>query len=60
MVQSMCIITFLIWESSQTSDYSKRNNVTRKAIEENIDTIYVKPTDNRTVFELANKVKYSK
>ncbi|MDK9852226.1 hypothetical protein [Staphylococcus equorum] len=48
------------WESSQTSDYSKMDNVTRKAIEENIDTIYVKPTDNRTVSELASKVKYSK
>ncbi|MGW7777951.1 hypothetical protein ACWEX6_09830 [Staphylococcus xylosus] len=48
------------WDSSQTSDYSKMDNVTRKAIEENIDTIYVKPTDNRTVSELASKVKHSK
>lgn len=48
------------WESSQMSDYSKMDNLTKKAIEENIETIYVKPTDNRTVSELASKVEYSK
>ena len=48
------------WESSQTSDYSKMDEVTRKAIEENIETLYVKPTDNKTVSELAGKVEYSK
>lgn len=48
------------WESSQTSDYSKMDEVTRKAIEENIETLYVKPTDNKTVSELASKVNYNK
>ena len=32
------------WESSQTSDYSQMDKVTRKAIEDNIETIYIKPT----------------
>lgn len=48
------------WESTQTSDYSKMDEVTRKAIEENIETLYVKPTDNKTVSELAGKVKYNR
>lgn len=48
------------WESSQTSDYSQMDKVTRKAIEDNIETIYIKPHDNKTVANLASKVKYSK
>ncbi|WP_261701675.1 hypothetical protein [Staphylococcus equorum] len=48
------------WESSQTSDYSQMDEVTRKAIEDNIETIYIKPHDNKTVANLANKVKYNK
>lgn len=47
------------WESSQTSDYSKMDKVTRKAIEDNIETIYIKPHDNKQVAKLANKIKYS-
>lgn len=48
------------WESSQTSDYSQMDKVTRKAIEDNIETIYIKPHDNKTVANLASKLKYSK
>lgn len=48
------------WESSQTSDYSKMDKVTRKAIEDNIETIYIKPHDNKTVAKLASKIRYSK
>ena len=48
------------WESSQTSDYSQMDKVTRKAIEDNIETIYIKPHDNKAVAELASKVRYSK
>lgn len=47
------------WESSQTSDYSQMDKVTRKAIEDNIETIYIKPHDNKQVAKLANKIKYS-
>lgn len=48
------------WESSQTSDYSQMDKVTRKAIEDNIETIYIKPHDNKTVAKLASKIRYSK
>lgn len=48
------------WESSQTSDYSQMDKVTRKAIENNIETIYIKPHDNKTVAKLASKIRYSK
>ncbi|PTK01597.1 hypothetical protein BUZ73_11600 [Staphylococcus saprophyticus] len=48
------------WESSQTSDYSQRDKITRKAIEDNIETIYIKPHDNKAVAKLANKIRHSK
>ncbi|OEK58849.1 hypothetical protein [Staphylococcus equorum] len=48
------------WESSQTSDYSQMDKITRKAIENNIETIYIKPHDNKAVAKLASKIKYSK
>lgn len=48
------------WESSQTSDYSQMDKVTRKAIEDNIETIYIKPHDNKVVAKLASKIRYSK
>lgn len=48
------------WESAQTSDYSQMDKVTRKAIEDNIETIYIKPHDNKAVAKLASKIRYSK
>ncbi|NWN86799.1 MAG: hypothetical protein HLX47_13095 [Staphylococcus sp.] len=48
------------WESPQNSDYSQMDKVTRKAIEDNVETIYIKPHDNKTVAKLASKVKYNK
>ncbi|OEK65744.1 hypothetical protein AST01_12105 [Staphylococcus equorum] len=48
------------WENPQNSDYSQMNKITRKAIEDNVETIYIKPHDNKTVAKLANKVKYNK
>ncbi|MHD0447178.1 hypothetical protein ACY2C7_12310 [Staphylococcus cohnii] len=48
------------WESPQNSDYSQMDKITRKAIEDNVETIYIKPHDNKTVAKLANKVKYNK
>jgi hypothetical protein len=47
------------WESPQNSDYSQMDKVTRKAIEDNVETIYIKPHDNKTVAKLASKVKYN-
>ncbi|KAB2308878.1 hypothetical protein F9B75_13460, partial [Staphylococcus epidermidis] len=41
------------WENSQNSDYSQMNKITKKAIEENIETVYIKPYDNKTVAKLA-------
>lgn len=48
------------WESPQNSDYSQMDKITRKAIEDNVETTYIKPHDNKTVAKLANKVKYNK
>ena len=48
------------WESPQNSDYSQMDKITRKAIEDNVETIYIKPHDNKTVAKLASKVKYNK
>ncbi|MES3714467.1 hypothetical protein ABC762_13360 [Staphylococcus ureilyticus] len=48
------------WESPQNSDYSQMDKITRKAIEDNVETIYIKPHDNKKVAKLANKVKYNK
>lgn len=48
------------WESPQNSDYSQMDKITKKAIENNVETIYIKPYDNKTVAKLANKVKYNK
>jgi len=48
------------WENPQNSDYSQMDKITRKAIEDNVETIYIKPHDNKTVAKLANKVKYNK
>nr|APY23748.1 hypothetical protein [Staphylococcus arlettae] len=48
------------WADSQMSDYSNMDEVTKKAIEENIETVDVKPTDNKTIAELASKIEYSK
>src|SRR5699024_8729926 len=48
------------WESPQNSDYSQKDKITRKAIEDNVETIYIKPHDNKTVAKVANKVKYNK
>ncbi|PTK57760.1 hypothetical protein BUZ61_12015, partial [Staphylococcus nepalensis] len=48
------------WESPQNSDYSQMDKITRKAIEDNVETIYINPHDNKTVAKLANKVKYNK
>lgn len=47
------------WESPQNSDYSQMDKITRKAIEDNVETIYIKPHDNKKVAKLANKVKYN-
>lgn len=47
------------WESPQNSDYSQMDKITRKAIEDNVETIYIKPHDNKKVAKLASKVKYS-
>lgn len=46
------------WESPQAVDYSNMNEVTRNVIEENIETVYIEPTDNKTVYELANKLEF--
>ena len=48
------------WESPQNSDYSQMDKITRQAIEDNVETIYIKPHDNKTVAKLASKVKYNK
>lgn len=48
------------WESPQMSDYRKMSEVTRKAIENNVKTVYIEPSDNKQVAELADKIKYSK
>lgn len=48
------------WESPQNGDYSQMDEITRKAVEDNIETIYIKPYDNKTVTRLASKVKYNK
>ena len=48
------------WKSPQNSDYSQMDKITKKAIENNVETIYIKPYDNKTVAKLANKVKYNK
>lgn len=48
------------WESPQNSDYSQMDKITRKAIEDNVEIIYIKPHDNKTVAKLVNKVKYNK
>lgn len=48
------------WESPQNSDYSQMDKITKKAIENNVETIYIKPYDNKTVAKIANKVKYNK
>lgn len=48
------------WADSQMSGYSNMDEVTKKAIEENIETVDVKPTDNKTIAELASKIEYSK
>ena len=48
------------WENSQSSDYNQMNKITKKAIEENIETVYIKPYDNKTVAKLASKIKYNK
>ncbi|MBO1228280.1 hypothetical protein [Staphylococcus nepalensis] len=48
------------WESPQNSDYSQMDKITRKAIEDNVETIYINPHDNKIVAKLANKVKYNK
>ncbi|MBS6928945.1 MAG: hypothetical protein KH152_10740 [Finegoldia magna] len=48
------------WENSQNSDYSQMNKITKKAIEENIETVYIKPYDNKTVAKLASKIRYNK
>lgn len=47
------------WESPQNSDYSQMDKITEKAIEDNIEKIYIKPNDNKQVAKLANKIKYS-
>ena len=47
-------------ENSQNSDYSQMNKITKKAIEENIETVYIKPYDNKTVAKLASKIRYNK
>lgn len=47
------------WESPQNSDYSQMDKITEKAIEDNVEKIYIKPTDNKQVAKLANKIKYS-
>lgn len=36
------------------------NEITIKAIETNIETVYIKPSNNKTVHELANKIKKAK
>lgn len=48
------------WESPQNSDYSQMDKITKKAIENNVETSYIKPYDDKTVAKLANKVKYNK
>jgi hypothetical protein len=48
------------WENSQNSDYSQMNKIKKKAIEENIETVYIKPYDNKTVAKLASKIRYNK
>ena len=48
------------WENSQNSDYNQMNKITKKAIEENIETVYIKPYDNKTVAKLASKIRYNK
>lgn len=48
------------WENSQNSDYSQMNKITKKAIEENIETVYIKPYDNKTVAKIASKIRYNK
>ena len=48
------------WESPQNGDYSQMDEITRKAIEDNIETVYIKPHDNKKVAKLASKVKYNK
>ena len=40
--------------------YSQMNKITKKAIEENIETVYIKPYDNKTVAKLASKIRYNK
>lgn len=47
------------WESPQNSDYSQMDKITEKAIEDNVEKIYIKPNDNKQVAKLANKIKYS-
>ncbi|WP_202809298.1 hypothetical protein [Staphylococcus equorum] len=48
------------WESPQVSDYSKMGEVTKNAIENNIETLYVKPWDNQDVSESAKNINYTK
>src|SRR5699024_11209525 len=47
------------WESPQNSDYSQMDKITRKAIEDNVETTYINHHDNKTVAKLANKVTYN-
>ncbi|MEB7461557.1 hypothetical protein NGC05_02555 [Staphylococcus succinus] len=47
------------WESPQVSDYSHMAEVTKKVIEENIETIYVEPSDNQDVGEVAQNIQYT-
>lgn len=48
------------WESPQVSDYSNMGEVTKNAIENNIETLYVEPWDNQDVSESAKNIKYTK
>ncbi|MEB6276738.1 hypothetical protein [Staphylococcus gallinarum] len=41
------------WESPKVCDYSNMEEATKKVIEENLETIYVEPSDNQDVGEVA-------
>lgn len=47
------------WESPKVSDYSNMEEVTKSVIEEDVETIYVDPSDNQHVKNIAGNIKYT-
>lgn len=47
------------WESPKVSDYSNMEEVTKSVIEEEVETIYVDPSDNQDVKNIAENIKYT-